>query len=60
MAILSFRRAAWFGVADDNSTRVAQSVAVIRHAPMLVIGNAVGAVAGVLSLYHSFPLLELL
>ncbi len=60
MAIPSFRRAAWFGVADDNSTRVAQSVAVIRHAPMLVIGNAVGAVAGVLSLYHSFPLLELL
>lgn len=60
MAVFPLSRADWFGVADDNSTRVAQSVAVIRHAPMLVIGNAVGAIAGTLTLYDAFDFLHLL
>ncbi len=60
MARFSLGHASWFGVAEDNSMRVAQSVAIIRHAPMLVIGNAVGAIAGTLTLYGFFDLLELL
>ncbi len=60
MALPSFSRPAWLGISDDGSMRVAQSVAVIRHAPMLVIGNAVGAIAGTLTLYDAFDLLELL
>lgn len=60
MAMFPLSHASWFGVAEDNSMRVAQSVAIIRHAPMLVIGNAVGAMAGTLTLYGSFDLLELL
>jgi len=60
MALPSFKAPAWLGISDDGSMRVAQSVAIIRHAPMLVLGNAVGAVAGTFTLYGSFDFLELL
>ncbi|MGQ3027181.1 MAG: ATP-binding protein [Ferrovibrionaceae bacterium] len=53
----------WLGIPEDNATRVAQSVAVVRHVPMLVMGNGVGALvvmlafADIFTFQHLLPLL---
>ena len=50
----------WLGIPEDKATRVAQSVAVVRHVPMLVMGNGVGALVAMLALTGTFTLKQLL
>ncbi|MFV7836752.1 hypothetical protein ACNPMO_15135, partial [Enterococcus faecium] len=50
----------WLAIPDDNATRVAQSVAVVRHVPMLVMGNGVGALVVMLAFADIFTFRQLL
>lgn len=50
----------WLAIPDDTAVRVAQSVAVVRHVPMLVMGNGVGALVAALALSGTFGWKDLL
>ena len=39
----------------DNDLRVAQSVALVRHMPVVVVGNGVGMLIGALALHGHWP-----
>lgn len=52
----------WLGIPEDNATRVAQSVAIVRHMPMLVLGNGGAALVAMLAFFLTggFTVLQLL